>query len=145
MTTFSLLKLFHTFGFVSWFVGLLGTTAAQVATRKVQGREGRLAAWSVTRRLEPFEWIGLAVTPLTGIALAVVGGMFKLGFVHAKLALVLIAVFFNLMTIAMRRKVGMQLEGEGADVSAGMKRLAMFQGIATLMLPLAVLAVYFLR
>lgn len=145
MTTFSLLKLFHTFGFVFWFVGLLGTTAAQVAARKAQGREGRIAAWSVTKRLEPFEWIGLVVTPLTGIALAVVGGMFKLGFVHAKLLLVVFAVVFNLLTIAKRRQIGAQIGAEGADVSAGMKRLAMFQGIATLMLPLAILAVYFLR
>ena len=145
MNTFSLIKLVHTFGYVAWFVGLLGTTAAQVAARKATTRDGRLAAWSVVKRLSPFEVIGLVVTPVAGIALAMAGGMFKLGFVHTKLLLVVIAVVFNLLVIAKRRQVGAQLEADAADASASMKRLAMFHGIATLMLPLAILAVFLMK
>lgn len=145
MTTFSLLKLVHTFGFVAWFVGLLGTTAAQVAARKAPGREGRQAAWSVVKRLSPFEVIGLVVTPLAGIGVAATGGMFKLGFVHTKLLLVVIAVVFNLLVIAKRRQVGKQIEADSGDLQPAMKRLAMFHGIATLMLPLAIAAVYLMR
>jgi len=145
MNTFYLIKLVHTFGFVAWFVGLLGTTAAQVVARKATTRDGRLAAWSVVKRLSPFEVIGLIVTPLAGAALAANGGMFKLAFVHTKLLLVVIAVVFNLLVIAKRRQVGAQLEADAGDVSASMKRLAMFHGIATLMLPLAILAVFLMR
>lgn len=138
-----LLLILHVFGFIAWFVGLLGTTAAQVSVRRAAGAEGRLAAWSAVKRLVPYEIVGMIVTPITGLAIAIsVPGMFKMGFVHAKLLLVIIALIFNILLLLKRKDAQRQIAEDGPALEATLKRMAMFQGIATLMLPLAVLAVF---
>ncbi|AKU89994.1 CopD family protein [Vulgatibacter incomptus] len=142
---FALLKLLHIFGFIAWFSGLLGTTAAQVAVRKAQSAEGRQAAWSVMNRLVPNEIFGMILTPLAGIALTVHAGMGKLGFVHTKMLLVLIAVVFNVLVIVARKKAAPRIAEGGPELGSALKRMAMFQGIATLMLPAAVVVVMLLR
>lgn len=139
------LKIFHVFGFAAWFTGLLGTTAAQVGVRKAQDREGRIAAWGVMERLVPYEIVGMVLAPATGIALAIVGGLFKQGFVHAKLLLIVIALIFNILLLLKRRDAKVALAEDTPALGAALKRMAAFQGIATLMLPLAVLALYILR
>ncbi len=143
--TYTVLKLLHTFGFVAWFVGLIGTTSAQVAVRKAGSADGRVAAWSVVNRLIPFEIAGMIITPLAGLAMAISAGMFKMGFVHTKLLLVVIAVAFNVLLLVMRKKAGAHVTSGGPELGAALKRMAMFQGIATLMLPAAVLAIMFMR
>lgn len=137
-------RLIHTFGFIAWFVGLLGTTAAAVAARKAVDVSGRRAAWSVLKRLVPYEMVGLVLTPLGGIALAIFiyGHLFRgtPAFVHIKLLLVIIAVIGNVVLIGLRKKAEAQLD-DPAAVTPTLKRIAMVQGITTLMLPIAVIVV----
>jgi len=138
-----LMLILHVFGFIAWFVGLLGTTAAQVSVRKATGADGRAAAWSAVKRLAPYEVVGMIVTPITGLAMAIlIPGMFKMGFVHAKLSLVIVALICNILLLKKRKDAAHQIAEDGPALDATLKRMAMFQGIATLMLPLAVLAVF---
>lgn len=139
------LKILHVFGFIAWFTGLLGTTAAQVGVRKAKDREGRIAAWAVMQRLVPYEIAGMIVTPGTGLALAIGGGMFRQGFVHIKILLVVVALIFNILLFVKRKDAKVALAEDGPALGASLKRMAAFQGIATLMLPLAVLVLFLFR
>ncbi|WP_373046111.1 hypothetical protein [Vulgatibacter sp.] len=143
-------RLVHTFGFILWFIGLFGTTAAQVAARKAADPAARRGAWTVVRRLQPFEIVGMILTPLGGIFLttSIYGHLFAgtPAFVHIKLLLVIIAFVLNLVVIVKRRQVEERITaGDDAGFTKGVKRLAMLEGIATLMLPAAVVVVVVIK
>ena len=143
-------RLLHFFGFVFWFVGLLGTTSAQVAARKARDPEARRGAWAVVRRLQPMEIVGMILTPLSGIWLTktVYGGLFGSSppFVHIKLLLVIIAVVFNVLVIVKRRKAETALlAGDHGGFLAALRTISIFEGIATLMLPAAIVVVVVLK
>lgn len=141
-------RLVHTFGFIAWFVGLLGTTAAQVGVRKASDLQARQSAWAVLKRLTPYEFIGMVLTPVGGVFLTVTtyGHLFRgsPSFVHIKLLLVLIALVGNVLLVVMRKKAE-GLLGDPAALTPTLKRMSMVQGITTLMLPLAVLAVIIVK
>lgn len=142
-------KLAHAFGWAIWFAGLLGTAAAQVATRRAGSPEGRIAAWSVVRRLQGLEIAGMILTPASGLILgSVVAGGFAamftnpaLRFVHVKLGLVAVALVLDVWTIGQRQQLPPFVAAGGPELDRRLKRLAMFHGIATLMLPAAVFVV----
>ena len=73
-------RLLHIFGFIFWSVGLLGTTAAQVAAKRAPDTEARRGAWSVVKRLQPWEIVGLVLTPLSGIFLTIT--VYGLSLIH---------------------------------------------------------------
>lgn len=139
-------RLVHVFGFIFWFVGLLGTAGAQVAARKAPDLAGRRGAWSVVRRLQPWEIVGLVLAPVGGIFLTVgvYGHLFRgsPAFVHIKLLLAAFAIVCNLLAIAARRKASERLgNGDEAGFLAALKKANMFTGMATQMLPIAVIVV----
>jgi uncharacterized membrane protein len=146
---YGLFKLIHAFGWSIWLAGLLGTAAAQVATRRAGSAEGRSAAWSVVRRLQGLEIAGMILVPSSGLILGTVlaGGfaaMFTnplLRFVHVKLGLVAVALVLDVATILKRQELPPFLAAGGPEFDRRLKRLAMLHGIATLMLPLAVFTV----
>lgn len=138
-------KLVHTFGFIAWFAGLLATTTAQVVARKAPDAGARRTAWSLMRRYVPLEIVGMIATPIGGLLTtwAKYGSFFPKGviFVHIKLLLVILAVIGNGVLLAQRKKATPLLESGGAPWNSALKRIAMVQGITTLMLPLAVIVV----
>ena len=143
-------RLVHTFGFIFWFTGLIGTTAAQVAARKAPDSEARRGAWAVVRKLQIWEIVGLVLTPIGGIFLTTTtyGHLFRgtPAFVHIKLLLVIIAVVLNIVVILQRKKAEARLlAGDQAGFTGIIKRVAMLQGIATLMLPAAVFVVILIK
>ena len=146
-------KLAHAFGWALWFAGLLGTAAAQVATRRAQDPAGRNAAWSVVRRLQGLEIAGMILTPSSGFVLAFLlggglSGMFTnptLRFVHWKLALVAVALVLNVAVALQRQPLTPLVTAGGPELDRRLKRLAMLHGIATLMLPIAVVVVIAMR
>ena len=145
MAALVLWRLVHFFGFICWFVGLLGTTAAQVGVRKAGDVPARRAAWAVLKRLQPYEIIGLVLTPIGGILLTttIYGSLFKgtPAFVHIKLVLVIVAFVLNLVILGMRARAEPLLQTDGPVLAGKLKRINMLQGIATLMLPAAVIVV----
>lgn len=149
MTSLIIWRLVHTFGFISWFVGLLATTGTQVAARKAPDAPGRQVAWASMRRFVPYEIVGMILTPIGGLALAktIYGSFMPKGaiFVHIKLLLVIVAVIMNVLLLLQRKKTEPLVAEGGAPFAKSLKRMAMFQGIATLMLPLAVVVVIVLR
>lgn len=143
-------RLLHFFGFVFWFVGIIGTTSAQIAARKAPDPEARRGAWAVVRRLQVQEIIGMVLTPLAGIFLtiSVYGHLFRGSpiFVHIKLLLVIFAVGLNLVMIGWRRKAEARLlGGDQAGFTAWLKKIAMVQGIATLLLAASIFVVVFIK
>jgi uncharacterized membrane protein len=146
---YGLFKLVHALGWSLWLAGLLGTAAAQVATRRAGNADGRIAAWSVVRRLQGLEIAGMILTPASGLVLGTVlsGGfaaMFTnpaLRFVHVKLGLVAVALVLNVATILKRQELPPFVAAGGPDLDRRLKRLAMLHGIATLMLPAAIVTV----
>lgn len=142
-------KLLHTFGFISWFVGLLATTGTQVTARKAPDASGRQVAWAAMRRFVPYEVFGMVVTPISGLFLAkVLYGAFippKVVFVHIKLSLVLVALVANVLLLLQRTRTEPLVAEGGPAFQKGIRRMAMFQGIATLMLPVAVIVVIAMR
>jgi|SRR5690606_2728221 len=143
-------RLLHFFGFVFWFTGLLGTTSAQVAARKAPDPEARRGAWAVVRRLQAMEYVGLVLTPLSGVFLTVstYGHLFRGSppFVHVKLLLVVVAVVLNLAVIARRRKAETALlAGDHAGFAAALRTISILEGIATLMLPAAIVVVVVMK
>ena len=150
---YALLKLAHAFGWALWFAGLLGTAAGQVATRRARDAEGRAGAWSVVRRLQGLEVAGMVLTAPSGFFLAYVlggglSGMFTnpaLRFVHYKLLFVAVALVLNVAVILKRQAMAPELAAGGPALDRSLKRLAMLHGIATLMIPAAVIAVIVIR
>jgi len=142
-------RLLHIFGFIFWFVGLLGTTAAQVAAKRAPDAEARRGAWSVVQRLQPWEIAGLVLTPIAGIFLTVTiyGHLFRgsPAFVHIKLLLALVAAVLNIVVIVLRKRPAAQLGADAATFGRALKPVNILEGIATLMLPLAVLAVVIIK
>jgi len=142
-------RLAHFFGFICWFVGLLGTTAAQVGVRKATDVPTRRAAWAVLERLQPYEIIGLILTPISGLLLTVsmYGHVFKgsPAFVHIKLLLVIVAAVLNVLLLVMRKKAKTMLQTDMPGLEGRLKRLSMIQGMATLMLPVAVIVVVWFK
>jgi uncharacterized membrane protein len=143
-------RLVHIFGFIFWFTGLIGTTAAQVATRKAPDSEARRGAWAVVRRLQMWEIIGMVLTPIGGIFLTTTmyGHLFRgtPAFVHIKLLLVVIGVVLNIVLISQRKKAEARLlAGDQAGFASLLKRMAMIQGIATLTLPAAIFVVELIK
>lgn len=141
-------RLVHTFGFIAWFVGLLGTTAAQVGVRKASDPQSRRSAWAVLKRLTPYEMVGMVLTPIGGVFLTIAtyGHLFRgsPSFVHIKLLLVLIALVGNILLVVMRKKAEALLDDPTA-LTPTLKRMSMVQGITTLMLPVAVLVVIVIK
>lgn len=141
-------RLVHTFGFIAWFVGLLGTTAAQVGVRKAADASSRRSAWAVLKRLTPYELIGMVLTPTGGVFLTITtyGHLFKgtPSFVHIKLLLVLIALIGNIILVVMRKKAAAMLD-DSAALTPMLKKMSALQGITTLMLPIAVLVVIIIK
>jgi hypothetical protein len=146
-------KLVHAFGWALWFAGLLGTAAAQVATRRAAEAAARSGAWSVVRRLQGLEVAGMVLVPLSGFVLAYLlggslEGMFTnptLRFVHWKLALVAVALVLNVVVVLERQAVPPLLAAGGPPLDRRLVRLAMIHGIATLMIPAAVVVVIAMR
>lgn len=142
-------RLLHFFGFIFWFTGLLGTTAAQVAAKRAPDVEARRGAWSVVKRLQPWEIAGLVITPIAGILLTVAtyGQLFRgtPPFVHIKLTLAIIAAVLNLVVIARRKRAEAQLGADAATFGNALKPVNILEGIATLMLPIAVLVVVIMK
>lgn len=144
---YAIWKLLHVFGFVAWFVGLLATTGLQVVARKAEDPLARQTCWAGLRRFTPYELVGMVLTPVSGIALAltVYGSVFPRGatFVHIKILLVLLAVIGNVVVFRLRGRAAPLAADGGPAYDKAMRRLAMVQGLATLMLPLAVIVVVF--
>jgi uncharacterized membrane protein len=146
-------KLLHVFGFVAWFIGLVGSTSTAAAARRAPSAEARLTAWNAGRRLWLNEKIGMVLTPISGLMLGVVlaggfGEMFTspaLRFVHIKLTLVILALIGNLLLLRQRTRVAAALEAGGPELEAAFKRMAMMQGITTMMLPIAVFVVVLMK
>jgi uncharacterized membrane protein len=149
MTAMLIWRLVHTFGFISWFVGLLATTGTQVAARKAPDASGRQVAWASMRRFVPYEIVGMILPPIGGLLVAktVYGSFMPKGvlFVHIKLLLVIIAIVMNVLLLIQRAKAEPLVAEGGAPFAKSLKRMAMFQGIATMMLPLAVVVVILLK
>ena len=143
-------RLLHIFGFIFWFVGLMGTTSAQAAAKRAPDAEARRGAWSVVKRLQPWEIVGLVLTPISGIFLTVTvyGHLFRgsPSFVHIKLLLAIVAAVLNIVVIVLRKKADARLAtGDAPGFAQALKPVNIMQGIATLMLPLAVLAVVIIK
>ena len=149
MSVYGAFKLVHSFGWALWFAGLLGTAAAQVATRRARDAAARTGAWSVVHRLQGLELAGMVLVPISGFVLAYflggsLEGMFTnppLRFVHWKLLLVAVALVLNVVVMLQRQAVPPLLVDGGPPLDRRLVRLSMFHGIATLMLPVAVVVV----
>lgn len=149
----ALFKLVHAFGWALWFAGLLGTAAAQAATRRAGTAEGRSSAWSVVRRLQGLELAGMILVPISGLALGYLlsggfGAMFRnpaLGFIHVKLTLVAVALVLGVAAILKRQAMPPFLAAGGPELDRRLRRLAMLHGIATLMIPASVITVILMR
>lgn len=142
-------KLLHVFGFVAWFVGLLSTTGLQVMARKAGDPVARQTSWATLRRFVPYEIMGMVLTPISGLflALTLYGALIppKVIFVHIKLLLVFLALVGNLFLFRLRKKAAPLAADGGPAYDKAMRRLAAVQGITTIMLPLAVIVVVVLR
>lgn len=150
---YALFKLTHAFGWALWFAGLLGTAAAQVATRRAADADGRAGAWSVVRRLEGLEIAGMVLAGPSGFVLAFLlgGGLYgmftnpALRFVHWKLLFVALALVVNVAVVLRRQTLAPLVPAGGPEFDRALGRLAILQGIATLMIPAAVIAVIVIR
>lgn len=143
-------RLVHTFGFLFWFAGLIGTTIGQASARRAADVEARRGAWSTVRRFQIWEILGLVLTPLGGLFLAVTiyGHVFRgsPAFVHIKLLLVIIAAVLNVVVILQRRKADALLRaGDQMAFGNALRRIGMLEGMATVMLPAAIFVVMVLK
>lgn len=146
-------KLLHVFGFVAWFIGLVGSTSTAAAARRAGTPEARTAAWNAGRALWANEIVGMVLTPTSGLALGAImaggfGAMFTtptLAFVHWKLLLVLVALVGNVILFRLRGRFAAALATGGPELDRAGARMAMVQGITTLMLPVAVVVVVVMK
>ena len=143
-------RLVHTFGFLFWFAGLIGTTVGQASARRAADVEARRGAGAPVRRFQIWEILGLVLTPLGGIflTLTIYGHLFRgsPAFVHIKLLLVIIAAVLNIVVIVKRKKADELLRaGDQMAFGHALRRIGMLEGIATVMLPAAIFVVMFIK
>jgi len=142
-------KLLHTFGFVAWFVGLLGTFGLLGLASRAGDPVARQTAWAGVRRFVPYEVAGMILTPISGLFLArTIYGAFlppKVVFVHIKLTLVLLALVGNLALLGMRKKAALLAPDGGPAYGRTVRAVTVVQALTTLMLPLAVFVVIIFR
>jgi hypothetical protein len=76
------------------------------------------------------------------------GAMFRepgMRFVHAKLVLAIVAAVLNLVVVRRRARLAAAVATGGPELDRGLGRLAMLHGLATMMLPLAIVTVFLWR